>query len=191
MKKLAVTALVLLTLMPGTAALAHSALIWTDPAANSTIQKGPRLVNLGFDIQFLSKDNVYQADFQIKDPKGHVVTPKCSNSALRTLQGAYLFQDLGTYTVEWRAISDDGHVIGGSYRFNVDSSTPSPAEIGQLCQAAGMQVGQIKKPSNLSFEEINLETYLQPAIAGTLLLAFIGGVFAWRKKKSRRGQHRA
>src|SRR5882757_11479652 len=106
----------LLALLLGTAtpADAHAALIRTDPVENSVVKTAPQRVVLTFsEGVLLSSDSL-----RVLDPGGTNVavgTPghatgadsgSTSTITLRTGLGD------GTYTVAWRAISQDSHPVG-------------------------------------------------------------------------------
>jgi methionine-rich copper-binding protein CopC len=137
----------------GSPALAHSALVSTNPAPNSTVETGPRLIKLGFSTPFLFLNDTYEAELQLQSPSGQVLTPKCSTAEIRTLLSVYDLTQAGRYKVTWRAVSDDGHVIGGSHRFSVSDTDPDTTNNEAVCENFGLQPGQVKKPSSQAFDD--------------------------------------
>lgn len=102
---------------------AHATLESTSPANDEVVQSPPKQVVLTFD------DSVSVADDGVKvlDPRGNDVSQGApekqhDNQVLSQRVDA---EAQGTYTVSWRVLSDDGHVIDGSYVFHVGHRTGS------------------------------------------------------------------
>lgn len=124
----ALTAAALL-LGPGmTAASAHDELVGTTPASDATVGSPPAQVTLEFSgaLQALGTQVL------VSGPDG----AQASQGAVE-LAGTTVTQPLsddlpaGTYTVEWRATSADGHPLSGTFTFAVAagaSAATSPAE---------------------------------------------------------------
>ncbi|WP_228718238.1 copper resistance CopC/CopD family protein [Kitasatospora acidiphila] len=115
------TAGTLLVLLLGTAgpAAAHAALLKTDPAQNSVVATEPAAVTLTFSEGVtLSGDSL-----RVLDPSGKQVdsgNPGHADGKGDTA-GVGLRAGLadGTYTVAWRAISEDTHPVGGAFTFSI------------------------------------------------------------------------
>jgi methionine-rich copper-binding protein CopC len=72
----------------------------------------------------------------------------------------------GVFTVKYRVVGDDGHVIEGDYTFNASpdySATQSPMPISAASEESSIPVGSI--------------------LLGALLLAFFGGIFLRAKNR--------
>ncbi|MCC9309360.1 FixH family protein [Kitasatospora sp. RB6PN24] len=112
------TVLVLLLGAAGPAA-AHAALLQTDPAQNSVVATAPTAVTLTFSEGVtLSGDSV-----RVLDPSGKQVdtggpghADGKDDTATVGLRGGLAN---GTYTVAWRAISEDTHPVGGAFTFSI------------------------------------------------------------------------
>jgi methionine-rich copper-binding protein CopC len=138
-------------------ALAHSALVTTNPAPNSNVETGPRLIKLGFTTPFLFLNDTYQAELQLESPSGQILTPRCSTAEIRTLLSIYDLEQPGKYRVSWRAVSVDGHVIGGSHLFSASSTKSGLKSIDAICAELGLEPGQVKKSSSQKFDDTDLE----------------------------------
>ena len=138
-------------------ALAHSALVTTNPAPNSTVETGQRLIKLGFTTPFLFLNDTYQAELQLESPSGQVLTPRCSTAEIRTLLSIYDLAQPGKYRVSWRAVSVEGHVIGGSHQFSASSTKSEPKSNDAVCAELGLEPGQVKKSSSQTFDDTELE----------------------------------
>ena len=113
--------------IPGVApAAAHTALISADPPADATLTAGPSRVTATFneDLQ-----TVFAA-MTVVGPDGNLWSEgepqlhgAVASVAVRPLGHA------GTYTVNYRVTSSDGHVVSGSWSFAVTTNgtgTPGP-----------------------------------------------------------------
>ncbi len=120
---------VLLLLGAGPAA-AHAKVVSTNPADGSVVAAVPAALTVTFDEPMLT------------DGQGMVVTMPTGDEVTlaATIAGATLTAAgpagglAGTYTVSWRAVSDDGHPLSGTFAFGVKgdlSSAPaSPTRSG-------------------------------------------------------------
>ena len=112
-----------LLLGPGvTAASAHDSLVETAPAADATVDTAPAQVTLTFS----GPPQALGTQVLVSGPDG---TPASEGPA--ELGGTTVTQPLsddlpaGTYTVEWRVTSADGHQLADTFAFTVtaDAST--------------------------------------------------------------------
>ena len=129
------------------AALAHAALVSSQPAANSVLETAPEDVAVTFDseldpdassLQVLAADGAVVAD-------GGVDLDVPDRNVLRA--PVSIARD-GAYTVRWVAASIDGHVETGEFAFRVGTAptpgvadtalpvpSPNPAVIGAILVA--------------------------------------------------------
>ncbi|WP_377270248.1 FixH family protein [Peterkaempfera sp. SMS 1(5)a] len=115
-------ALALLLGGAGTAS-AHAALVSTDPAPDSVVATAPSQVVLTFSEGVTLSDN----SVQVFDPGGKQAdlgSPahadgKDATAAVQLRDG--LAQ--GTYTVSWRAVSEDSHPVSGAFTFSIGKQT--------------------------------------------------------------------
>ncbi|MGK4582264.1 copper resistance CopC/CopD family protein [Kitasatospora sp. HPMI-4] len=123
-----------LVLLLGTAvpAAAHAALISTDPAQNSVVPQAPASVTLTFSEGVsLSADSV-----RVLSPTGQQVDTgnpshlDGKNDTARVSLNSGLAN--GTYTVAWRAVSEDSHPVGGAFTFSVGAPSATTVSTGQL-----------------------------------------------------------
>ncbi|MFL0178586.1 MULTISPECIES: copper resistance protein CopC [unclassified Mycobacterium] len=108
-------------------AAAHAVLVSTDPARDAQLSRGPERVSATFNEQL-------QSDFAamtVVGPDGHLwstgdtrVDGAVASVAVRPLGPT------GTYTVHYRVTSADGHVVSGSWPFELTvagTGEPGPA----------------------------------------------------------------
>ncbi|MEU9043129.1 MULTISPECIES: FixH family protein [unclassified Kitasatospora] len=112
-------ALLALMLAGAVPASAHATLDSTDPRQNSVVATAPPEVTLTFSESVsLSSDSV-----RVLDPAGKAVdtgnpahADGKGNTARVGLKGGLAN---GTYTVAWRAVSEDSHPVGGAFTFSI------------------------------------------------------------------------
>lgn len=107
------------------AALAHDGLVGTVPAGGATVEGLPPAVELDFTGEPLPLGTLVA----VTGPDGGIVS-----SGDAEIRGTTVVQALagdpvpGTYRVEWRSTSSDGHALSGSFDFTVGTAgTPSAA----------------------------------------------------------------
>ncbi|OBH41262.1 copper resistance CopC family protein [Mycobacterium mantenii] len=130
MKRLAVGVCVGVMLVIATlvapAASAHATRVSTDPAADAALASGPQRVSATFNEQLQTTF----AAMTVIGPDGNVWS-----TGEPTVQGAVVgiavraLGPAGTYTVNYRVTSADGHVVSGSWSFRLTvpgTGTPGP-----------------------------------------------------------------
>jgi copper transport protein len=131
----------LIGLLLGTAApaSAHAALIRTDPADGSVVQTAPQRVVLTFsEGVLLSADSL-----RVLDPRGTNVATGAPGHAAGKDSGSTATVPLrsglgnGTYTVAWRAISQDSHPVAGAFTFSVGSASKTSVDLSGVASAGG------------------------------------------------------
>lgn len=136
-------ALVALGLLAGPSrpAGAHATLQETTPAGDAVVDAAPEVVTLRFDEPV----SVTTGAVQVIDPAGGRVDGAIeTGDGGRTVSVALDGDEIGTYTVAFRVVSDDGHTISGSLVFHVQTQTGA-ADIDQsipLLTAATGGVGR-------------------------------------------------
>jgi copper transport protein len=123
-RKLLAVALLALALPAG--ASAHATLTTTHPEFGSRIGSSPKYVVLTFDQSVDVLPNairVYAAD-------GRLVSGDTgpTNPDKRTIDVPVSRLPRGGYTVRWRAVSADGHVVSGVFTFGVRMRAPQASE---------------------------------------------------------------
>ncbi|MCD0482302.1 FixH family protein [Streptacidiphilus sp. ASG 303] len=114
-------------------ASAHAALVSTDPPQDAVVATAPSRVVLTF-----SEGVTLAADaVQVFDPSGRRVDrgPAAHDGGRTATAAVGLGSGLpqGTYTVSWRAVSDDSHPVSGAFTFSVGKRTQSavPSEVAR------------------------------------------------------------
>ena len=107
-----------LALASADAALAHAALVKSEPARRATLSKSPSQLRLWFNERL---EPEYATISVIREGAGPVTTQKArvdkDDPKLLALELPMLSP--GTYTVKYRVLSVDGHTVDYGYTFTV------------------------------------------------------------------------
>jgi copper transport protein len=131
----------LLALVLGTAvpASAHAALIHTDPADGSVVATAPQRVVLSFSEGVLLSDD----SLRVLDPHGtnvavgtpgHADGPDSGSTATVPLKPGL---GNGTYTVAWRAVSQDSHPVAGAFTFSIGAPSKTSVDPSSVTTGGG------------------------------------------------------
>ena len=101
-------------------ASAHSALVSSVPSADATVVDFPMEVVLNFNEELMIVGNQNPNKVEVFDDQGALV------SGGTVVKGASIAAPVGItgnglFSVKYRVVSNDGHVVEGSYSFNVES----------------------------------------------------------------------
>jgi len=100
-------------------AVAHAELVKSFPVANSTLTKAPKYVQLEFGEALTTLKSKSANTITIVDSKNH----KISTSKIDIKKAVARTELIGTlkpgqYTVKYRIVSADGHVLSAQYKFS-------------------------------------------------------------------------
>ncbi len=113
-----------LSFLGGVPAGAHAQLVSASPAPDSTVASAPSEIRLTFD----GPPYDYGLGVVVLSPSGsHVETGRVSvdgNDVVQPLKGV---TEPGTYEVQWRVVSADGHPVSGQYAFEINAGGQSAA----------------------------------------------------------------
>jgi methionine-rich copper-binding protein CopC len=117
-----VTAFILVSSTGGVAA--HTALVSSNPVAGSTVTSFPKVLQLTFNEKLLSFGATRSNYFDLISPDGQRIQLG-EIDLLGSVLRAGVLQDVsvsGTYRIEYRVVSGDGHVVRGEVKFAFSSS---------------------------------------------------------------------
>lgn len=121
----------LLLLIPTAIVRAHAELVTADPADGAVLDRAPPRVRLSFS-EPIERDffalEVYSQE-RIRVDRGDVRIPTDNVAAL---EAGLADITPGTYTVAWRVLSIDGHVVRGVYAFSVGTTAPGVRSVLSL-----------------------------------------------------------
>jgi copper transport protein len=110
--------------LPG-AAWAHATLRQTIPAFGKRIESSPKFVELRFDQSVKALPNA----ITVYTAKGKIVSGSSRGGTDKRIVTASVSRlPRGAYTVRWRAISADSHVVSGVFTFGVRQRAPPATE---------------------------------------------------------------
>ena len=126
MRRAALLAATLAALVLPAAAFAHASLLHETPGLEKRLEKAPALVVLQFDQPV---DDVPRA-ILVLDAAGKNVAgpPRAVKSARELVASLPKSLPTGAYTIRWRALSSDGHVVSGISTFGVRYPAPPVTE---------------------------------------------------------------
>jgi methionine-rich copper-binding protein CopC len=104
-------------------AAAHADLISSEPAAGSTVSSSPGTIRLSFSQPLESTSTIQLFTGQFQPVTG--LTTSVAGSQMQAIVGRTLAP--ATYTVQWSAVTDDGHTTEGSFQFAVAAASPIAA----------------------------------------------------------------
>jgi copper transport protein len=135
-RALIVACCALLPMVAGAAAarsMFHAALLHSTPAADSHLKRAPDSVRLVF------SEGVVPALSQVSlvGPDGNTSVVSIANDPhdVHALVGAIAAAVNGRYRVVWHVVSADGHPVGGSFNFTVESPSGSGATSASITPA--------------------------------------------------------
>jgi copper transport protein len=115
----------LATLVFPAAASAHATLLKTTPGFGQRLERSPAVVRLSFDQSV----DALSDGIRVLDTKGRLLSEGTVSSAdRRTVSAPVRHLPRGGYTIRWRVVSADGHVVSGVYTFGVRHRAPPAAE---------------------------------------------------------------
>jgi copper transport protein len=118
-------AVALLALALPAVASAHATLTNTEPVYGKRIERSPSLVRLYFDQSV----DVLPDAIRVYNAKGRLLSGATLASSDKRMIDAPVSRLLrGGYTVRWRAVSADGHVVSGVFTFGVRMRAPPATE---------------------------------------------------------------
>jgi copper transport protein len=118
-----VTLAALVVLAAPAAAFAHASLQQESPSFRQRLALSPREIVLHFDQAVTA----LPGSIEVLRPDGKNLAGPAHVSG-RGLVAAVPSLPTGPYTVRWKAVSNDGHVVSGVYTFGVRAAAPPPTE---------------------------------------------------------------
>lgn len=162
---------------------AHSSMIEQFPKGNETISDMPLEVKLSFDEELLDLGSGNSVI--VRNPDGKEVTTGATK-----LLSSNISRDLtastmpGKYSVSYRVVSADGHVVEGEYQFTLrtksESKSPTPIAVPNKSETA---LPQVITTDHVNHAEGFFLHHRDHIILGSLALLVIGiWAYASRRK---------
>jgi len=167
-------------------ASAHTSLISQTPIGNSIIEDLPSEVALTFDesLIVIGNSNV----ITVRDPMGTEITigdTKVSNNvASRAITSSEI---PGKYSVTYRVVSEDGHVVSSTYQFTLKSSESTPSADEEVSPTVSTSESPMPISSEILEEVKKDNIHANHSFWGDhaghfyMLLGALFLIFAWKK----------
>ncbi|WP_432513547.1 copper resistance CopC family protein [Kineococcus sp. SYSU DK001] len=181
-------------LLTATPAAAHDRLQSTDPADGAVVEVAPEQVVLTMSATPVALGT----QVQVTGPDGSVVSagdPRIVDTAITTtLTGD---RPAGTYEVQWRVTSSDGHPISGGFSFTASAAatpsapaataspegTPSQAPSEAASQAPSEAASPATVDPATAVDSEGDRTLIAVGVAAVLVVGGIGGVIGYRRRR--------
>ncbi|WP_040652067.1 copper resistance CopC family protein [Roseovarius sp. 217] len=97
------------------AAIAHSSKEGTRPNDGAVLTTSPEKVGMTFDMLM----RVTLVSLTDQDGKDHALTRQDNMQPVKVFDATPPILPIGSYTVEWRGLAEDGHPMQGTFSFQV------------------------------------------------------------------------
>ena len=149
------------------AAMAHSELVSSNPSASTSIKELPQQIELEFNEELLNLGS--GNSISIMSPSGEDLgMGETSTDGAKITRLLNTASETGTFEVKFRVASADGHVLNGSYTFNLIEPVVTTVEKNN---SIGAESG-----SNLLVNSVKV-------ILGAAVVLLIGLVIRSRKRR--------
>ena len=167
MKKIVVLSLVTLLSFLTPPAFAHSELVSSNPSASVNIQQLPEQIELEFNEELLNLGT--GNSISIMSPSGEDLgMGDTSTEGAKITRLLNTTSETGQFQVKYRVASADGHVLNGSYIFNLTQAVVATTT---------------NEKTNIPESGSNLLVTLGTIILGSALVLLIGLVIRSRKRR--------
>lgn len=136
-------AVLLLVLVPAASASAHDVLLSSSPAAGATVSRLDA-VTLTFEDPLVEL-GAGRNGIVVTGPGGRHFETACATVSGDVLTIPVAPGAGGAYRVEWRGVSQDGHIVGNTYTFTYRPATGAKASAGS---ASGPSCGALGDTSS-------------------------------------------
>ncbi|MEY4349536.1 MAG: hypothetical protein RL719_833 [Actinomycetota bacterium] len=180
-----------LTLMPQ-AALAHDEISSTSPQAETTVEAGKIPIVLTFSEAVMQNADNAGIEVSVTGPQQGEATER-TDGCIDSVEGNVITESAdielpGTYVVNWRSVSEDGHPIDGTFNFTVENTTNYKADDIVMCNARTMGVPTTTSETPAEPQYLLGVSPLEGLIGGIILIAIISvfGALSIRRKETER-----
>lgn len=179
------------------AARMHATLISSEPVRGSTLARSPARIYLVFSEEIEPS----LGGIRLVGPGGRVVALKPAGDPrnVSALVGPVTTPlDAGTWRVEWRIVSEDGHPIDGDFTFVVAAARPDstaalapPPAVQQPRDSTALEPAVAVEPAKSAFADVPLLAAALRGIGVGFLTAFAGLLWFFGTRRDRARQPRA
>jgi methionine-rich copper-binding protein CopC len=189
---LSVLALALgLNIAPASIASAHSDLQSTSPLAGETVEAGRIDLTLKFNEDLLTGEGSGAVISVVGPVEGEAT--EHSDGCVDAIRGSLVIEGVsldqsGTYEVNWRVVSADGHPLEGVYEFTVENTTGYEASGVGTCENSLLGTPKTNTENNSGGLPSSVPITPEEGLIGGLVvitLMAVGGAFLLRKQERR------
>lgn len=177
----AVVAAGALLLLGAGPASAHDEVVATTPAAQASVPAPPA----AFELELTSPPQVLGTEVRVTGPDGDVVSegePEVLGTTVRQPLAGGL--PAGTYAVDWRVTSGDGHPVTGSSAFTVDRGAAPPSSAAAVPgEAAGSRTSQPAVDETSASTPADTSSSTALLGGGALVVLAAAGLVVWRLRR--------
>lgn len=175
------------------AAQAHDTVASTSPAAGDTVEAGLINVVINFEEEVMQSPDFSGLEISVTGPDGDATerTDGCLDSVeANSINESADIDQPGTYTVNWRSVSQDGHPIEGSYDFVVENTSGYVASPVVNCAVRTTSI-EDKNAVDTTSEKPSYAFGISPLdglIVGIVVIALISTISAIKIKRREKQQ---
>lgn len=176
-------ALLLFLILNSYSSFAHSSMIEQLPKGNSTIMEMPQEVKLTFDEELLDLGSGNSVI--VRNPDGKEVTTGATKLLSSNISRELTASTMpGKYSVSYRVVSADGHVVEGTYQFTLKSESENKSSTPVAAPSKSeTALPQVITTDHVIHSEGFFLHHRDHIILGTLALLVIGiWAYASRRK---------
>jgi copper resistance protein C len=154
--------------LAGTPAVAHDALLDSEPADGAVVTQAPDRVLLSF----AATQAEIGAEVVVTGPDGTVWS-----DGPAVVSGATVTQPLkagmpsGEYTVLWRSVAGDGHPVDGALGFTLDLPVDPPPPVDVIVETPAISETPATAPPEAAAEPVDGRSAVPWLVAGASVLA--------------------
>jgi methionine-rich copper-binding protein CopC len=169
---------------------AHTSLISQEPAGNSVIEILPNQISLTFDESLIVIGNANV--LTVIDPNGSEITigdtKVLNNVVSRSIDGSNI---IGKYSVTYRVVSEDGHVVSSTYQFTLKglkSAAPNQPATPSLESNQSSEPTANERKDSIPIKAIENNPHASHSFWGEhaghfyMLIAAIFLIFIWKRQ---------
>lgn len=165
---------------------AHTSLITQQPLGNSVIQVLPSEISLTFDESLIVIGSANS--ITVLDPSGEEISTGETKVLNNVVSRAVTSSELpGKYSVTYRVVSEDGHVVSSTYQFTLKSKETTPREDVGLDSTVSTSESPMPISSEVVVEVKKENSHGKHSFWGDhaghiyMLLGALFLIFAWKK----------
>jgi len=170
----------LLLLLTGSHAQAHTDFVSSNPSDGSVVQSFPSEISLTFNEELLTLENESVNAISLFGPDGIEIPLSSAEvtgaNLVVTVVGDAAALPTGKYRVAYRVVSTDGHPVNGEIKFDY-----APEDLSPNASQSPMPIAEVTPETSATSESTAINfSFIAPFI---LIILIIGALLIIRKKR--------